>query len=306
MIRKEFIDFCVEQPKEYFLDKIVQMRIESENRIPPEVQLEFRKLDNDTTVEEYFLETPWATKYGIKSHVYVVKKCTGNSLSPVLINIHGGGWSLPHTERDTYFCRRIANRSGYLIIDIDYVLAPEYPYPAAIEEIEAVLNILPDWLPTLGGDVNNITLCGQSAGGNLLAAVMQRKQYSKSLNIQRQILCYLPTDNYTDKYHGEELNQRALSTEHYGFFYNPVFEDRKKPDVSLVYATADDLREIPKSDFILAGLDELCPEGIEYCELLRANGIETTLRVFENSRHGFLVNLYDEFQEAEDYLLSIL
>ena len=134
---------------------------------------------------------------------------------------------------------------------------------------------------------------------------MQRKHYPDTLGILAQILCYLPADNYNDHFGGDELDERGKATEYYGFFYNRCFEDRKNSDVSLVFASDEDLAGLPPTDIITAGLDNLLPEGRKYYELLRDKaGIPVSYRCFEHSKHGFLVNLYDEWKEGEDYLVS--
>ena len=285
------------------LQKIAEeSRVRAESRIPPEVQAQFRTLDDVTVCEEKFVQTAWG-----KTHIYLIRKNVEEKEAlPVVVNVHGGGWCLTHTERDIYFCRRLANRTGCLIVDVDYVLAPEYPYPAALEEIEALLDQMPALLKEWGGDPNRIILCGQSAGGNLIGAVSQRKRFTRKLGIRKQILCYLPADNYTNRFGDAELSPRDESTEYYGFFYNPVFEDRKNADVSLVFATSADLEGLPPTDIVTAGLDNLMPEAKQYYDLLVKADFPASYHCFEQSRHGFLVNLYDEWQAGEDYIVSLV
>ena len=140
MNRKEFIESCRDLSEAELLDIAVRARTMAEKRVPEEMKSLFRSLDDVTEVEEIQVETAWG-----RSHVYVVQeKAHGAEKRPVLVNVHGGGWTMPHTERDTYFCRRMAVRTGCLIFDADYVLAPEYPYPAALEELEALLDKLPE------------------------------------------------------------------------------------------------------------------------------------------------------------------
>ena len=296
MNRKEFIESCRDLSEAELLEIAVRARAMAEKRVPEEMKSLFRSLDDVTEVEEIQVETAWG-----RSHVYVVQeKAHGAEKGPVLVNVHGGGWTMPHTERDTYFCRRMAVRTGCLIFDADYVLAPEYPYPAALEELEALLDKLPELCEQYGVDPERVVLCGQSAGGNLLGGVMWRKK--TVLKPLAQILCYLPADNYNDHFKGEELDERGKSTEYYGFFYNRVFEERANFDVSLALAPPDQLRGLPPTDIVTAGRDNLVEEAVRYTEKLRAAGVVTTYRCFENSRHGFLVNLYDEWQEGESFV----
>jgi acetyl esterase len=166
------------------------------------------------------------------------------------------------------------------------------------------LDFFPSLLETWGGDPNNIVFCGQSAGGNLAAAVLQRRRWTAELGVKAQVLCYLPTDNYNDHFHGAELDARGRSTEYYGFFYNRIFDERKNSDVSILFASDEELRRLPPTDIVTAGLDNLCAEGKAYYNRLAAVGAAGEYRCFEHSRHGFLVNLYDEWQEGEDYVVN--
>lgn len=298
MKRKEFINSCRDLSEAELLEIAVRARTMAEKRVPEEMKSLFRSLDDVTEVEEIRVETAWGS-----SHVYVVQeKEHREEKRPVLVNVHGGGWTMPHTERDTYFCRRMAVRTGCLIFDADYVLAPEYPYPAALEELEALFDKLPELCEEYGGDPERVILCGQSAGGNLIGGVMWRKK--TALKPLAQILCYLPADNYNDHFKGEELDERGKSTEYYGFFYNRVFEERANYDVSLALTPAEELRGLPPTDIVTAGKDNLVEEAVRYTKQLEAAGVPITYHCFENSRHGFLVNLYDEWQEGERYVVE--
>lgn len=302
MTRAEFIESCQSLTREQLHEIAAGLRQRAAGRVPPQVVEMLRALDDVTTAEETYTETAWS-----RSHLYIVQKKekTGEK-RPIFVNVHGGGWSLEHQERDIYFSRRMAMALDCLVVDVDYVLAPEHPYPAAIEEIEAVLDKLPELAETYGGDIGKIILCGQSAGGNLLGAVTQRRKYTAPLNILAQILCYLPTDNYNDHFDGGELDERGKDTEYYGFFYNREFEERKNHDVSLVMADPDELKGLPPTDIITAGLDNLMPEGRRYYDLLTEAGVKASYKCFENSRHGFLVNLYDEWKNGEEYVAGLV
>ncbi len=303
MNRNEFILQMEKKSPEDLKKLVTEIRKQAESRIPEEVTYQFRALDSETLVKESYEET----EYG-KTHVFFVRPAGSEEEElSVILNVHGGGWSLPHGERDIYFSRRMADRLHCLVIDVDYVLAPEYPYPEALLELEALLRKLPEILKRENGKRENVVVCGQSAGGNLLAGVLERRKFKEAVDIVQAILCYLPTDNFTSRYEEEEeLTPRDESTEAYGFFYNEKMEDRKKFDVSLNFSSIEELRRMPKTDIITAGIDNLMPEGKRYYELLTEAGVETSYRNFANSRHGFLVNLYDEYQECEDYVVDLV
>lgn len=141
-------------------------------------------------------------------------------------------------------------------------------------------------------------------GENLLGAVTQRRK--TVVTPVAQILCYPPTDNYNDHFHGSELDERGMRTEYYGFFYNQNFEERSNHDVSIAFSTVEELKGLPDTDVITAGMDTLCPEGERYANLLKEAGVKTTYRCFANSRHGFAVNLYDEWKEGETYITELM
>ena len=300
MNRLEFIEKCADFTKEELLAIAVRSREAAEKRVPKEMKVLFRSLDDVTESKEIYVDTAWG-----RTHVYVVREKEPRSDKlPVLFNVHGGGWALPHSERDVYFCRRMAVRTGCLCFDVDYVLAPEYPYPAALEELEALLDKLPDLCTEHGGDPTRVIFCGQSAGGNLLGAVSQRRK--TSLRPLAQILCYMPADNYNDHFGGGELDERGMSTEYYGFFYNRSMEERANHDVSLALSDISELRGLPATDIMTAGLDNLKEEAERYTALLKEAGVPVSYRCFEKSRHGFLVNLYDEWKEGEDYTAGLI
>lgn len=305
MKRDEFLKYCETLSKEE-LHQLAKADRERGIPLSPEARAQFNSLDGETQAVESWLKTD-CNPDPRGTHIFVVKPLsTPSNQLPVVINLHGGGWCKLHSDRDLYFCRRLAIMLECLVVDMDYVLAPEYPYPSALEEIEALLNELPQLLPKWDGDPQNVVFCGQSAGGNLLGGVSQRKKYTKDLMVKAQILAYSPCDNFSNHFGDADLDPRGIATEYYGFYYNQSMEERRNSDVSLTFATAEDLKGIPPTDIITAGLDNLCPEGKRYFELLQAHGIPSTYRCFEKSRHGFVVNLVDEWQEAEAYILELL
>lgn len=302
MKRAEYLVECAKLKEDELKEKAQAIRARAAGMIPPQVKAQFSSLDGETTVQELYWPTAWG-----KTHLYLLRRREdeGKTL-PVLVNVHGGGWTLDHGDRDLYFCRRLAMRTGCLIVDVDYVLSPEYPYPAALEEIEALLNVLPELCAAYGGDPQKVILCGQSAGGNLLGGVTVRGKVRGDIRILGQILCYLPADNYNDHFDGQDLDPRGEQTELYGFFYNRSMEERKNADVSLVNASPAQLSALPPTDILTCGKDNLLAEGRKYYELLTAAGVETSYRCFAESRHGFLVNMYDEWKAGEDYLAELV
>lgn len=303
MKREEFIREKKDISREELLKIAEDIRHKTEKPFPEELEKKFHSLDREVLCKEEYVNTAFGN-----THIFIIRpgNVAPDEITPVVINVHGGGWTLHHHERDLYFGKRIAVKTGCMVIDIDYVLAPEYPYPAAIEEIEAFLDILPDKLEEWRGNPDKIIFCGQSAGGNLLGAVSQRKKYSRKINVIAQILCYLPADNYNNHYGNEDLSEKEICNEYYGFFYNKSLEERKNSDVSLVFATTDELAELPPTDILVGGQDKLMPEGVQYYNVLKDAGVKATCKCFERSHHSFLVNLMDEWEEGEAYVVSLI
>lgn len=301
MNRKEFLE-NVHLTRKEMIAIAAEMRINAGKRTSPEAVAQFHNLDEKTFCEEKYVQT----EYG-KSHIYVIKKKGSGTNLPVFINIHGGGWTVVHGERDIYFCRRIVNTLSCVAIDVDYVLAPEYPYPAAIEELCALLQYVVRNAKEFDIDAARLVLCGQSSGGNLAAAVANRMKHDSDVHICRQILCYPPADNCNSRFPDDtQLTPRDEQTEYYGVFYNEKFEDRKNPEVSLVFADKIFLEDTPPTDIITAGLDNLREEAEKFFCLLQKASIPSTYKCFKCSNHGFAVNLTDEWQEAQQYIESLL
>ncbi|ETP73722.1 esterase/lipase [Lachnospiraceae bacterium JC7] len=302
MKREEFLKECEKLSREELILKAEEFR-NTLKGFDEETEKLMHSLDEETCLEEIYQETSFG-----RTHIYLVRpEGAENTKLPVMVNVHGGGWTLPHGYRDIFFCRRLANRLNILVCDVDYVLAPEAPYPAALIEIEALLSELSRLLPGWGGDPSNVVLCGQSAGGNLIAAVSERRKYNaEGLNIRAQILCYMPSDNVEDQFDGKDIDERALRSEYYGFFYNTNQKERANFDVSLTYSNSEHIKGLLPTEIITAGLDTLTRSTKKYNAMLRDNGVPGNYKCFSNSHHGFMVNLYDEYKEAEDYLSELM
>jgi acetyl esterase len=302
MTRSELYKEIAQLSREELIQKAEEIRSRIlKAPLPKQMSEQVHTLDDVTRVTEVYTETQFG-----RTHFFLIRPAESeNRCLPVMVNLHGGGWTLPHGERDIFFCRRIAHRLHMLVVDVDYVLAPVAPYPAALMEIEALLSELPDLLPNWGGDPQKIVLCGQSAGGNLIAAVSERRKYDASrLHVLAQFLCYPPSDNVEDHYHGAELNPTAVRSEYYGFFYNIDEAERKNYDVSLTYSTDEQLRGLIPTEIITGGQDLLTAATERYDHMLREQGVSGKYKCFPESHHGFMVNLYDEYKEAEDYLVE--
>jgi acetyl esterase len=196
-----------------------------------------------------------------------------------IVYLHGGGWVVGSIASHEHVARMLANASGARIVLVDYRLAPEHPFPAALEDAEAAFAWARD---TYGAP---LAVAGDSAGGNL-AAVLARRHRDE---IAVQALVYPVTDAHMDSEtyaaFGDGrygLSQAGITW--YRYLYAPP--DLGDPDVSPLCAT--DLPGLPPAIVHLASHDVLRAEGEAYAEALTAAGVPTHLTIYDGTVHGFL------------------
>ncbi|MCX8032589.1 MAG: alpha/beta hydrolase [Thermoleophilia bacterium] len=210
---------------------------------------------------------------------------------PLYINLHGGGFVLGNPEMEDRYLPGLAEAAGVKIISVDYSLAPEAPFPVALDECYAVALYAKEHASELRIDPTKIGIGGQSAGGNLSAAVCLMDGERKELGIKCLVLVYPPLDLYTDPIN-KPKPKGAISPKMARMFDAAYVGERGKarnPLISPYYATAEQLRLFPPTLVITAELDSLAPEAEAFAEKLREAGVEVTLRRFEGARHGFNV-----------------
>ena len=210
---------------------------------------------------------------------------------PLYINIHGGGFALGNAEMDDPFMPDIASKANVKIINIDYSLAPEFPFPKALNECFAVVKYAKEHPDEFGIDPDKIAVGGQSAGGNLSAGICLLDKDTKSLGIKCLILDYPPLDLYTD------AGLKPLPKGSLPVFLCRLFdagycnnkEARKNPLISPVFATIDDVRSFPPTLVISASRDSLCGEDERFRDKLIEAGVAVTHKRFDDI-HGFNLN----------------
>lgn len=236
----------------------------------------------------------------------------GTGPFPVLVYFHGGGWVRGTLDNTDLLCRNLAEQGQCIVVSVDYRLAPEHPFPAAVDDCYAATAWVADGLPLQTADTDRLAVGGDSAGGNLATVVARLADQRGGPDIAYQMLIY-PVTNYafdTPSYE-ENATGYLLSREGMKWYWNHYVEDGQQatnPNASPLLA--DDLSGVPPATVLTAGFDPLRDEGIAYAERLRDAGVTVTHRHYDDAVHGFVVKLYDpdltRAREAVDALASDL
>lgn len=227
----------------------------------------------------------------------------------IIIYCHGGGWCLGAIEDYDSLGRFLADETGCAVILVDYRLAPEYPFPAAIEDVWAAL-VWADRNRFILGGSNDCPLLvmGDSAGGNLAAVVAHKAGLAGKPQLVQQVLVYpvVQPDTNGPSYLNPQ-NQGVLGKHSMEWFW-----DHYIPDVQARYTAkaspllASDLNQLPPTLLITAENDVLCGEGNAYAAKLVAAGVPVQSRQFTGQMHGFftLLNVLPESAVARRYITN--
>ncbi|MBL1098484.1 alpha/beta hydrolase fold domain-containing protein [Streptomyces sp. 205] len=211
----------------------------------------------------------------------------GEGPHPVLIWIHGGGWTLGSAAASDATARDLCRLAGYLVVSVDYRLAPEHPFPAAVEDVRAVAQWVSSQIGALGGDTTRMAVGGDSAGANLSAVLANELPGTFAL----QVLVYPATDlthpfpSYEENGEGLMLTKDALAWFQGHYLGDDV--DPKDPRISPLYTDAATLATAPPALVITAGYDPLRDEGEAYAQRLREAGVTVEQVSYEGQIHGF-------------------
>jgi acetyl esterase len=208
---------------------------------------------------------------------------------PLLVYLHGGGWVRGdlHTHDNT--CRFLAREAGVIVLSVDYRLAPEHKFPAAVEDSFAAFRWAHENAAELGVDQNAIAVGGDSAGGNL-AAVVGQLAAADGGPVPAFLLIIYPATDFSEKRRSVKLFREGfLLTESdmdwYTAHYLPDKEAERDPRASPLLA--DDLSGTPPAYVMTAGFDPLRDEGEAYALRLREAGVPVALRRHSGLIHGF-------------------
>jgi acetyl esterase len=266
------------------------------NGLPPEEARAFNRLSVEAStpprpipmakVESHEIPTaagPMGARF------YLPPNLPGGPAPPLLVYYHGGGWVIGDLDTHDGVCRFLAAVAGVAVLAVDYRLAPEHPFPAAVEDAWDALSWAAVNAHGLGVDPTRIAVGGDSAGGNLAGAVSLQARAGGGPMPAMQLLLYPVTDS------AEDPRSRLLFAD--GFLltksdmdlfeghYLPVGSDADDPRVSIL--KAPDLTGLPRAYVATAGFDPLRDEGEAYALRMREAGVEVALRRYPGLIHGF-------------------
>lgn len=215
---------------------------------------------------------------GVRARVY--RPADGEL--PALVWFHGGGWVIGSVCASDHLCRALAARSGCTVVSVDYRLAPEHPFPAAVEDSWSAVAWGTEQFP-------RVAVGGDSAGGNL-AAVCALRARDRGIDLALQLLvypitdCALDTSSYVEWEVGTPLTRDGMRW--FWQCYVPDAADAVDPDASPLRAL--DVTGVARAHVVVAECDPLRDEAEAYARRLEDAGVAVTLRRYDGQIHGFL------------------
>jgi acetyl esterase len=209
---------------------------------------------------------------------------------PVLVFMHGGGWTIGDLDTHDVPCRELCNRAGCAVIAVDYRLAPEHRFPAAVDDAIAAVRWIAAHAPQLAIDPRRLAVGGDSAGGNLAAVTALTLRDSGGPPLVLQLLIYPATDfRANTPSHAQNGSGYLLTREAIDYFTNSYLTSAHDiSDWRASPAFAPSFRGLPPAFVLTAGYDPLRDEGAQYAQLLRDAGVAVEYVCFDAQIHGFI------------------
>lgn len=210
---------------------------------------------------------------------------------PIVIYSHGGFWIGGNLDTHDSICRKLSQNTKAIVISVDYRLAPENPFPAAVNDVYNILQWAFINAGSINGDEKHIAIAGDSSGGNLSAATSMMSRDKNGPHIACQVLIY-PSTNIFElnsnswSYFSNFFNISKGDMEQYTSIYVPRKEERKSPYASPLLA--NDFSKLPDTLVITAEIDPLRDEGEAYAKKLKEAGVQTNVTRYKGVIHGFI------------------
>lgn len=215
----------------------------------------------------------------------------GAAPKPALIYLHGGGWALFSIDTHDRVMREYAARSGAVVVGVDYALAPEHPFPAALEQVVAVARWLRAGGAGLEVDPERIAIGGDSAGGNLsVAAALSLRAAGEGGLLKAMVLVYGGfdyeiSDEAARRYGGPRYMLNTDEREVFWRNYAQGPDDLRNPLARPILA---DLQGLPPAFLVIGECDILAEQNLRMAERLRAAGVPVRAEVYPGATHSFI------------------
>jgi acetyl esterase len=211
-----------------------------------------------------------------------------DGLAPCLVFFHGGGWVIGNIETHDVVCRKLAHEGELLVLSVDYRLAPEHKFPAAIDDAITATKWAADNAKQLGIDASRLMVGGDSAGGNMATVVSLAARDSSGPKLAGQVLIYPGTDfAMKTASHSDPTTSILLTHSVIRWFKDHYLGNADINDWRASPARAKTLAGLPPAYVLTAGGDPLCDEGDEYAAKLKEAGVPVAYRHFAGQFHGF-------------------
>lgn len=216
---------------------------------------------------------------------------TDHASPPVLVFFHGGGFVAGDLDTHDGTCRQHAVGADVVVVSVDYRLAPEHPYPAAVDDAWAATQWVAEHGRDLGADTSRLAVAGDSAGGTISAVVAQRARDNAGPPILFQLLWYPSTlwdpslPSFTENADAPILDSAGIAA--FSRWYAGEI-DPSDPPAGMAPGRAENLADLPPAYIAVAGHDPLRDDGIRYGELLAAAGVPVEVDNAETLVHGYV------------------
>jgi acetyl esterase len=212
------------------------------------------------------------------------------AILPVLVYFHGGGWVIGDLDTHDVLCRQLANGARCAVVSVDYRLAPEHPFPAAVEDAFAAVRYVAGEAGALRLDPGRLAVGGDSAGGTLAAVVALAARDAGGPGLSFQMLVYPATDMRAGFASHERNGEGYLLTRDTIAYFRGHYLPREHDwlDWRASPLLAESLEGLPPAFVLTAGFDPLVDEGGAYADRLAREGVAVAYREYPDMVHGFL------------------
>ncbi|WP_207422766.1 alpha/beta hydrolase [Desertivirga brevis] len=242
-------------------------------------------------------------------HLRMYTPASSSNSMPVIVYYHGGGWVIANTDTYDASIRGLASMTGAIVVSVDYRQAPEFKFPTAHNDSYAAYQWVLANAASFKGNPDKVAVAGESAGGNLAAAVSMMARDNRIKVPVHQLLVYpIANYNFDTQSYNEYANAKPLSKPLMQWFFDKYLRtpaDGANPWISLVNAN---LSGLPSSTVILAQIDPLRTEGEMLSDKLKAAGVPVMQRTYSGVTHEFfgMAAVLPEAKDAQGMAASEL